>query len=571
MDAMQQKHLPDVAGRTSFESTDSSCPSDDGRIICPSCSSPLPRSSLVVDGLSAVCDQDQEEPCAPYTDYPLAASGDALVYPNVGELLWEAGLPYSDVRLTFDDGGRMAELSGLPAQLRLHSLILCQSEFFRRQLLEIGTSRPHPIRPKHIVVRVPETVTREDMIYFHTALKLIYTKTWDAELQDDLSTGVGVLSVCYEIGFAEGVEEIWRWLMDKCRQDGNSRMRERLVAAYPGLHKRFREMSSRSQASPSRDGSVRKSNSKRRAKMQKLQHRRSVRKKELQDCVQSQINSPSDSSEGQGKEDVQELSPRWDERAGSQSFASGPEGLPSKGDSPTAAPAVPSKPLNRPLSPAPSHFPKPLAAQIHFDRCSHPDLAPDERCRALEEWMAQTEYFVEESRAVCIERHNQICFPLRSHFLATLDAILKMTQQGVLLPEDSVEYTLRLLNTLQVEHWHWLETHARTGLPPNTFHFQPESRVVLPAYLDPLLADLILLLPAREQARLCDFLTGEASAARLQHLSEIRGAEDESDDGEEGEDSMHPSQRNPAGHGVSEILVGEKTMEAIRGCREKIL
>ncbi|KAL1925754.1 uncharacterized protein VTP21DRAFT_637 [Calcarisporiella thermophila] len=235
--------------------------------VCPTCATILPAGTLPADLTT-----DDESIFSPST------RSDALVYPNVGNLLWEAGYTLSDVRLTFDDGGRMAERSGIPPQLWLHSLILCQSEFFRKQLT--SRTRPLPARPRHIVVKVPPGVTKEDMLHFYVALKLIYTKAWAAELKDDLRMGCGVLSVCYEIGFAEGMEEVWRWVMLKCHRERNREMMQRLIEAYPSLYKKFAAPPSLYNA-PARTGATvgltrRTSSTRRRARVQR--HRRSLQR-----------------------------------------------------------------------------------------------------------------------------------------------------------------------------------------------------------------------------------------------------------------------------------------------------
>ncbi|CAG8637709.1 13503_t:CDS:2 [Rhizophagus irregularis] len=136
-------------------------------------------------------------------------------YQSVGELLWQNGQMYSDVRLTFEDRGVLASSAGIPSELRLHSLVLYQSQFFKDQLSVTSAAVPtspnsNIIKEKQIIVRLPSHVIEEDMINFHCTLKLMYTKNWDNELANNLTKGVGCLSVCCEIGFYEGIEACWK-------------------------------------------------------------------------------------------------------------------------------------------------------------------------------------------------------------------------------------------------------------------------------------------------------------------------------------------------------------------------
>ncbi|RUS15658.1 hypothetical protein BC937DRAFT_92174 [Endogone sp. FLAS-F59071] len=178
---------------------------------------------------------DKELPSPPPTPQCSRASTKssfrkATSYPTVGELLWSHGRIYSDVRLAFEDQGRMAQRAGVPIVLHLHSLVLFQSEFFKRQLAA-GS--------KQIIVRLPPRVSEEDMVNFYVTIRLMYTKEWTRELGDDLAKGVGVLACCSEIEFAEGMEEVWVWLMHKCKSSANKEMIRMLVEEYPELASQF--------------------------------------------------------------------------------------------------------------------------------------------------------------------------------------------------------------------------------------------------------------------------------------------------------------------------------------------
>lgn len=178
---------------------------------------------------------DKELPSPPPTPQCSRASTKssfrkATSYLTVGELLWSHGRVYSDVRLAFEDQGRMAQRASVPTVLHLHSLVLFQSEFFKRQLAA-GS--------KQIIVRLPPRVSEEDMVNFYVTIRLMYTKEWTRELGDELAKGVGVLACCAEIGFAEGMEEVWVWLMHKCTSNANKEMIRMLVEEYPELASQF--------------------------------------------------------------------------------------------------------------------------------------------------------------------------------------------------------------------------------------------------------------------------------------------------------------------------------------------
>ncbi|CAG8733892.1 1204_t:CDS:1, partial [Cetraspora pellucida] len=165
-------------------------------------------------------------------------------YPSVGELLWDNGKMYSDVRLSFEDREGLAVRAGIPSELRLHSIVLFQSQFFKEQLSQTSSNisslpKSNMRKEKQIIVKLPYRVNEEDMINFYCTLKLMYTKKWDSELANNLAKGVGCLSVCWEIGFHEGIEACWKWLVRKCSRDRNREMMKKLIDAYPRLHEKF--------------------------------------------------------------------------------------------------------------------------------------------------------------------------------------------------------------------------------------------------------------------------------------------------------------------------------------------
>ncbi|CAG8780119.1 30001_t:CDS:1, partial [Racocetra persica] len=79
-------------------------------------------------------------------------------YPSVGELFWNDGRMYSDVRLTFEDREVLANCTGIPSELRLHSIVLSQSQFFKEQLSRsssIPKNNMNNMNEKQIIVRLP--------------------------------------------------------------------------------------------------------------------------------------------------------------------------------------------------------------------------------------------------------------------------------------------------------------------------------------------------------------------------------------------------------------------------------
>jgi hypothetical protein len=166
-------------------------------------------------------------------------------YPSVGELLWHNPLMYSDVRLRFKDNGVLASSCSLPTVLHLHSIVLLQARFFRDRLTKLdeldgSAPAPGPGNPVDLLIRLPAQVSRVEMCAFHLTIKLMYTKQFARELNNDLERAIGVLGVCNDLGFKEGVQASWCWLAQRCARDKRVRLWERLCDAYPTLERKFR-------------------------------------------------------------------------------------------------------------------------------------------------------------------------------------------------------------------------------------------------------------------------------------------------------------------------------------------
>ncbi|KAI9183033.1 hypothetical protein H9P43_003949 [Blastocladiella emersonii ATCC 22665] len=188
----------------------------------------------------------------------------------IGAMLWRRGY-YSDVTLDFGASGTGSEpcaALGIPRFLYLHAAVLAQCGFFAAQLAHLvrGASPfagfGSGAAPRAMTVRVPDRPNREDMVAFYTTLRLLYTKRFthefsgarwapaDHEYPDaqpvangealvavagGADLAVGVLAVCLEVEWDEGVRETWRWLVDYCARIQNDSLLGKLTTAYPEL------------------------------------------------------------------------------------------------------------------------------------------------------------------------------------------------------------------------------------------------------------------------------------------------------------------------------------------------
>ncbi|KNE67905.1 hypothetical protein AMAG_12622 [Allomyces macrogynus ATCC 38327] len=155
---------------------------------------------------------------------PISRNG--APFASVGDLLWQHGY-YSDVTLDFNDQAAMCATLGLEPRLHLHAAVLAQCAFFASQLRSLVTAARAPARGKpvpaarNVVIKMPGRSSALDLQAFYTALRLLYTKRFNAELaaanEDAPDLAVAVLGVCVELEWDEGVHECWQWLAKYCR------------------------------------------------------------------------------------------------------------------------------------------------------------------------------------------------------------------------------------------------------------------------------------------------------------------------------------------------------------------
>ncbi|GBB88468.1 hypothetical protein RclHR1_00150064 [Rhizophagus clarus] len=536
-------------------------------------------------------------------------------YQSVGELLWQNGQIYSDVRLTFEDRGILASCAGIPSELRLHSLVLYQSQFFKDQLSVTSAAVPtspnsNIIREKQIIVRLPSHVTEEDMVNFYSTLKLMYTKNWDNELANNLTKGVGCLSVCCEIGFYEGIEACWKWLVKKCNRDNNKEMMKRLIEAYPNLHEKFTEpeekLISNSNPNPNPNSfsylgiPLQKSSSK--SKRTPPLSRRTSRR--------SQRSRRRTNSNGSGSFSKQKFH-RTETSISSDSSASPLLRYENDINHPPSL-SLPSPPhSNSENSPITPNFP------------SLPSISPPSifsNSRILNNWITNFESYAISSKRACSKmlpntRKDSKCFPFLEHFVSVFESINQLGRARRITSPDALDYTLRMLNVIKIEHAHFHTLHINKlkspispsspsspssniiksrptspltppspssplpSLPPlpSTPPLLPNSNnnppIVLHESLDEPLSQIIKnVLAPIEQKHLCDYLWAPSNISNLMHLREIRS--DDDDDMEEdefdgydqvmGEESLVKASRVSK---VEHMIVGEKMAKLIREIR----
>src|ERR1700709_720546 len=104
---------------------------------------------------------------------------------SVGEMLWTYGRSYSDVQISLQKSQKLLRDTAVPETLQLHSLVLYQSEYFKRLLATPSNTKNLILGPRK---------TKENMVHMYTAIHLMYTKDWQKELNDD--NAQGILSAC---------------------------------------------------------------------------------------------------------------------------------------------------------------------------------------------------------------------------------------------------------------------------------------------------------------------------------------------------------------------------------------
>ncbi|RIA97245.1 hypothetical protein C1645_752858 [Glomus cerebriforme] len=535
-------------------------------------------------------------------------------YQSVGELLWQGGRMYSDVKLTFEDRGVLATRAGIPSELRLHSLVLFQSQFFKEQLSVTSTAVPtspgsNINKEKQIIVRLPSRVTEEDMINFYCTLKLMYTKNWDIELANNLTKGVGCLSVCCEIGFHEGIEACWKWLVRKCNRDNNKEMMKRLIEAYPNLHEQFTEFDESNSNLLYLDVPLQKSSNrtKRTPPISRRSSRRSRRRT---------------NSNGSGNHARLSVSPilksnRSDTSISSDSSASPriryEKELPHL-PSISLSPSLPSPPLSNSDTPI-----TPTISSSYDGFPSLPSTFPPSifsNIRILNTWITNFESYAISSKRACSKiqiesRQDSKCFPFLEHFVSIFDSINQLGRAKRITSPEALDYTLRMLNVIKIEHAHFHTLHMKRQLRSPVSPKSPNNKsrpssprpnssrpplspsspsssslssnsnnsnnnkppIVLHESLDEPLSQIMKnVLAPIEQKHLCDYLWAPSNISNLMHLREIRS--DDDDDMEEdefegydqvmGEESLVKASRVSK---VEHMVVGEKMAKHIREIR----
>ncbi|CAG8665837.1 746_t:CDS:1, partial [Acaulospora morrowiae] len=537
-------------------------------------------------------------------------------YPNVGELLFDNGQIYSDVRLSFEDHGVLATRAGIPSELRLHSIVLFQSQFFKDQLSQTSavassSSTSNVLREKQIIVKLPTRVNEEDLVSFHCTLRLMYTKNWDHELADNLAKGVGCLSVCYEIGFHEGIEACWKWLVRKCNRDRNKEMMKRLIEAYPNLHEKYTSHVEASSSSTNllevpAQKSLSRTPSKRGPPLQRRSSRKSSRSSHLRRRTSSRgsgsfgsrpsslalkpnqsdtsISSDASTSLTTQREDGHPIpfsskSPSPVPRSPSTRPSNGELPSPPLSTSPSLSPVIPhftslqgNVANNGRLSPQspPSPTKSLMSSHVKLPFPTLPPTPPPSQfgnVHLLNAWVSKFESYAISSRRSCARfpseaRQDDRCFPFLEHFASVFESIIKLGRSKQLTSPECLDYTLRMLNVIKVEHAHFHSLHMKQ------VHISPQ--IVLHRSLDAPLSILLreVLLPI-EQRHLCDYLWAPSNVSNLMHLREIRSNDEDvmEEDEFDGLDQVMGEASLVRGSRVSSMehmVVGEKMAKVMK-------
>lgn len=120
---------------------------------------------------------------------------------SIGEMLWIHGRTYSDVQISLRKSQELLKNTTIPESLQLHSMVLYQSNYFKKLLAT-------PSSMKNLVLGPCKT--KDDLVHLYTAIKLMYTKGWQQELNMD--NAQGVLSACLELEYEEGIRSVNEWL-----------------------------------------------------------------------------------------------------------------------------------------------------------------------------------------------------------------------------------------------------------------------------------------------------------------------------------------------------------------------
>ncbi|CAJ0755106.1 12055_t:CDS:2 [Entrophospora sp. SA101] len=404
-------------------------------------------------------------------------------YPNVGELLWDQGRIYSDVKLTFEDNGVLAKKAGIPIELRLHSIVLFQSQFFKDQLSKNSSLSTLISREKQIIVKLPSRVTEEDMVNFYCTLKLMYTKRWDHELSDNLSKGVGCLSVCFEIGYSEGIEICWKWIIRKCNHDKNKEMVKRLIEAYPDLNQQFNNNTNN------------------------INHLTMPSSTSLTKTVSSSSASTNNSSSSLTKRNSSILQRRTSRRSKRSSTSRRNNNFGGSKSNKTIASIA---------SAITNISPNNVVSDTLTSNYQFPSLPPSPpptiyaNSKLLKFWISKFESYATSAKRSCQKlskefRDDSRCFPFLESFYYMFNSIVQLGQSRKISSPEALDFTLRMLNVIRIEHNHFHTLHVNNNNNSNsgtsTIKLPP---IVLHRSLDEPLSELIsTVLEPLEQKYLC--------------------------------------------------------------------
>ncbi|CAG8736043.1 11020_t:CDS:2, partial [Racocetra fulgida] len=458
-------------------------------------------------------------------------------YPSVGELLWDNGKMFSDVRLSFEDREGLAIRAGIPSELRLHSIVLFQSQFFKEQLSQTSSNisslpKSNMRKEKQIIVKLPYRVNEEDMVNFYCTLKLMYTKKWDSELANNLAKGVGCLSVCWEIGFHEGIEACWKWLVRKCSRDRNKEMMKKLIDAYPRLHEKFTHQVDLvnnsltelfSDTSLQRAPSLTKSSSKKAPTLPRRSMRRENRPKATRRIAKT------------GESEQTLLAPLL------------------KSDSDTST----STSTNSSIS-------------LKVSSISLKDSSTSLNTSLASIKASSTSLGTQYENLPLEAREDNRCFPFLEHFISIFESINQLGKVKLISSKECLDYALRMLNVIKIEHSHFHMLHNTSNQRNRLGEELSSQPIVLHESLDEPLTILLkeILLPI-EQKHLCDYLWAPSNVSNLMHLREIRSDNVnlmEEDEFEEFEQVMRETSlvKGSRVSQVEHMIVGEKMAKAIR-------
>jgi hypothetical protein len=121
---------------------------------------------------------------------------------SIGEMLWTNGGTYSDVQISLSKCQQLLKDTAIPETLQLHSIVLYQSGYFKRLLATPTTMQNLTLAPHK---------TKENIFHLYTAIKLMYTKSWELELNSD--NAKGILAACTELEYDEGIHAVNEWIM----------------------------------------------------------------------------------------------------------------------------------------------------------------------------------------------------------------------------------------------------------------------------------------------------------------------------------------------------------------------